>query len=562
MVGGFYMKRTLINVLSGFVLFLCFTGCQNNTSKSISIPNPVTNFKAVSQEGKIILTWVDPSDSDLLGVKIYNGSLVTSRIADFSDAILVGKGIQHYEVSNLEDGKTYTFKISAVNTDLYESQVALSSPVVFKLKVIEKEVEVEIEKPVYICPNCQKEFETPVAAMTCCGEKIVFINSVKQGTYTVYHMMQNTDGGTTLANYFLNESEADKTVTEESSILSFKKEYPGFEASLMAYHEDNVFVFYNRKTINYSFDAGLLGTFEDGSSKIMISGLYGCSVVIPYSPSGKYKFVRWCNDLEKDVPLQFGTEDLSFNAVWIDDFVSIEYAAGEDFCISPVETTYSWWHEVLQWSKENGYIFSSEKVGTEGNTGNKDEPTDGVNIPVSSISWRDAVVWCNAASEKAGLIPVYEYDGKILKESQNNSIRDNEGLAEKAVVNTSANGYRLPTYEEWQYAAKGGQNFLYSGSDNPDDVAWYGDGVNMGVVHNVSEKLPNGYGLYDMSGNVWEWVQTQDIESEENPFFRIVCGGSYFGTSSDSLLDTYQTRSPSRIISSFGFRVVRTIGEY
>lgn len=123
------MKRTLINVLSGFVL-LCFTGCQINTSKSISIPNPVTNFKAVSQEGKIILTWVDPSDSDLLGVKIYNGSLVTSRIADFSDAILVGKGIQHYEVSNLEDGKTYTFKISAVNTDLYESQVALSSPVV------------------------------------------------------------------------------------------------------------------------------------------------------------------------------------------------------------------------------------------------------------------------------------------------------------------------------------------------------------------------------------------------------------------------------------------------
>lgn len=74
------------------------------------------------------------------------------------------------------------------------------------------------------------------------------------------------------------------------------------------------------------------------------------------------------------------------------------------------------------------------------------------------------------------------------------------------------NRYRLPTEAEWEYAAKGGENYKYSGSNNPDAVAWY-KGNSKSRTHKVGTKKPNGFGLYDMSGNVWEWVQ--DIYNEK-----------------------------------------------
>jgi sulfatase modifying factor 1 len=198
----------------------------------------------------------------------------------------------------------------------------------------------------------------------------------------------------------------------------------------------------------------------------------------------------------------------------------------------------------------------------------------GDNLPVESVSWYDCVEYCNKRSIKEGLTPYYIINRKIKDQNNKTDLDDIKLLV---TVNGGADGYRLPTEAEWEYAAGGGQlskNYTYSGSNNIEDVAWYwqnaGDKKLAGIwswptleknnnkTKLVGSKRSNELGIYDMSGNVREWCEDWYEDAETTiGFTRVWRGGCWMGGDfccEPTFRAGYQANGKS---SDQGFRVCR-----
>ena len=400
--------------------------------------------------------------------------------------------------------------------------------------------------------------------------------------YKVEHYQQNIEDD----EYSLVEADTEtKKGTIGTQTEATAKSYEGFsvnpfeQKTILSNGSTTVKIYYTRNVYTVTFNANG-GILSENSSQIV---KYNGKSTEPTEPIKEgHLFQGWYtsedygttfNDTTYDFEKKI-TENITLHAKWWNSssFVYVKGATiqdgikGSGYTESKIfvdgknvsiQSFYMSDHEVTQ-----GEYIAIMGTWTDEGTTDVDYGVGDL-YPAYSVSWFDTLVYCNERSMKENLTPCYTINGSTdpnaWGEVPDSETHRNFTTWFNATCDFQANGYRLPTSAEWEYAARGGNEltgfqYQYSGSDDIDKVAWYKVNSN-NMTHKVKTKQPNELGLYDMSGNVWEWIWDISTDATNHRHTR----GTGYDREDQSIYISYHGQTLAYgMHSSIGFRLVRT----
>ena len=602
-------------------ILLIFSGCTVETKDTTPPANP-SGVSLTPSASNLIISWVTPGDYDFDGVEVTHETNTSSSKVKLSSerntkqAILIeqiNKEILHkFTISSVDIyGNKSSGIIKTYGKDIIPPQEVSSVTISeddFKIKVSwENPTDEDFVQTVVSvkCPVIPEELKFPVQGEPG-SDSSLQLPKPRAGEYTFTLTAQDSSGNssnTTEKKYTVEiPSEPDTTAPAKPQEIKAETEASSITISWKNPSDED---FFNTEikindekpiTIQGSPSQNVSYTFTDLKENTKYKFTL-CSVDNSFnkSESKEISATTKINQIIKtekqtvtfsNTNANFTMIDISFtdgrtddSIILGEDMIEVPYQTNvKPFRLAMYETSYNTWYEVLKWAEKNGYTIANK--GSEGMYGGPGEEKcmnpngEGavpklVEMPVTSLTWRDAMVWCNALSEMKGLKPVYYTDPELKNPIKNSTgpssskLKDyliKPGQVDNPYVDENANGFRLPYVKEWEYAARKRpdataisgrnvsgddsgamfsptaieemngikfpvskiyQNYIWWRLNSAGEAKLTASGLNdttanlktltgnnsIGTfrTHLSGGKLPNHLGFYDMSGNIPEW---------------------------------------------------------
>ena len=568
-------------------------------------PHIVANLRATNKGGAVLLTWEEASDTD--------GDLLCYEVTYESVAITVSKGTNYCYVTNLTNGTEYTFTVKSVDTSgnksegvtTKETPVAIDAGDTMKIELSAPEALSNTSTPVTAKITSASKIKKVVykknGSMNA-AELLADSEANKatqkeasddsEWTFDITATDESANGTYTVAAI----DEAGREEAEQITINNFDFTPPAkvkvtnavYSSDLSAIilnwtepgdsdydHVDISFTSNNGTSDSTASEAVSLakGTTNKTFSSIDGTKAYYTYTFVTYDALGNkgkaYAYKVSVKTSVSNIPegfVEVSGKTITGSETWTptsEVFVSGRSLTIPDLYVCDHEVTQAEYEKYCKYGSSSQYGSSSPSsiYGA------------GDNYPAYYVSWYDAIVYCNLRSIDEDLTPAYAINGETDPTKWTDIVSTTtDGLTKYCgtastndtwdgmTFDEDADGYRLPTEAEWEYIAREGKTSgtTYSGSNTIGDVAWYKENSGSKTHEVKSDKVTgtdseNALGIYDMSGNVWEWCWDQSLFSS-----RVQRGGSWDGKADYCTVSFRNYMHPSYRMYNVGFRVVRS----
>lgn len=568
-------------------------------------PADVTELVAAAKDSSVVLTWKDATDEDIFGCLVSWKAESQGRalVALEKDSLIAAKGQQGCVVTGLTNGTKYTFTVKAMDTsgntsggvtvkatpvavDSKETmKIALSVPEAKSNTSVTVTVNVETAAEKIVDVVYKKDGSVNAATLLAAADakkaeqnsldnkkwtfEITAADETANGTYTVAAL--DSDGREEIAQITIDNF--DFTPPAKVSISAIKDVYSSDNSSINLSWTNPADSDFDHVEICFVSNDGKSETVE------VIKGVQTKDFVVDPSKDYYRYYIVTVDTLgnkSSGIPKKVYVAAVSKIPEGFVEIPSASIAGTESWTPSSsvfvrgrkleIASFYMSDHPVTRGEYKTLMGEDPSSASAYDKDGNRLTGDDAVkNNPVNNISWYDALVYCNTLSIKEKLTPCYAISGSTNPDDWGSVPRNNNSTWNAATCDFTADGYRLPTEAEWEWAARGGENYTYAGSDDIDEVAWYYENTNNTGTRDVKTKKANAYGLYDMSGNVWEWCWdwygsiSGDTASSGPASGSNRCqrGGSWNYDAYDAQVASRSGNDPSNRDNDYGFRLVR-----